>query len=43
MNSIVLLPQENKVTFAKFVKARYGADIDPDSLFDIQVGFNFEL
>ena len=37
LNKLIEIKRENKVRFAKMVKKRNGIDIDPDSIFDVQV------
>lgn len=37
LNKLIEIKHENKVRFAKMVKKRNGIDIDPDSIFDVQV------
>ena len=37
LNKLIEIEHENKVRFAKMVKKRNGIDIDPDSIFDVQV------
>lgn len=37
LNDLMEIKRQNKVRFAKLVKKRNGIDIDPDSIFDVQV------
>ena len=37
LNKLIEIKHENKVRFAKMVKKRNGIDIDPNSIFDVQV------
>lgn len=37
LKKLIEIKHENKVRFAKMVKKRNGIDIDPDSIFDVQV------
>lgn len=37
LNDLMEIKRQNKVRFAKLVKKRNGVDIDPDSIFDVQV------
>ncbi len=37
LKELLSIKKKNKVDFAKFVKKQYGLEIDPDSIFDVQI------